>query len=750
MKQITIILLLLCCVTLAVAEDTSITARDRAKQRLALRASAQKIMDIVGSPVEFGENESRLLTAELSSRMQQDIKAHADPKVSRKLCAGVLSERYRQAVEHQIDYVIKQAGKNTALPISKEEVMQHIGVGWEQQTAAAADIFAKKHIAATFDKARKQSVALQRDQLKDRIKMPAEHDLNRRLTALAERSGHHPPRTDDFKSMTEWLASFAEDDNTPLYKEVQHSNREVSARIMQRVKKQYGSQLSAIKKSAKNLPHNAIDSETIQISLRDAVDLSTKKMRLDDEKNRSGAKSAIYNPFDVIYAEVERKAETMQEERLVVAILEQKNIPIGSSAVESVLRSDLEAHVFVANSRNLLVTRYASETMPWIIKNLATRARRVGDANFNSKLDSLIKQNKRLEKAVNDFLGKSLDSVLPDIRNKIVTEQLKIVFGGAPDEIEMLSPEAVQAVWDAGYGDPVKNSDKAWSALQSAGLIADGAVKENMLEESRHKIVDISNRLIPVACSAVREQANMLNVLEQEWTPRLRNDIEKNRSVEKITSDWTAELKDRWSEYVEKQSLPYPDLFARTLDMLEKTVRKLFESVEAEMEDQPTEPTPEEAQPVEEPPETPEDSTEVTIEKMLETLDFVLYFRDTSSGASEAVLLDGKGATTRLSFDPSNVKSAVDEVFKTVVPAIESAAASKAKQNPKRKGIIALLTRDRTLDLKIAVLVGSKQVRLIMSILLRNRVELFVEDWNANPVNPTLELEWEDNLEVIQ
>ncbi len=34
------------------------------------------------------------------------------------------------------------------------------------------------------------------------------------------------------------------------------------------------------------------------------------------------------------------------------------------------------------------------------------------------------------------------------------------------------------------------------------------------------------------------------------------------------------------------------------------------------------------------------------------------------------------------------------------------------------------------------------------SILLRNRVELFVADWNANPANPTLELEWEDNLEV--
>ena len=141
--------------------------------------------------------------------------------------------------------------------------------------------------------------------------MPAEDDLNSRLTELAETSGHHPPRTGDLRSMTEWLASFAEDDNKPLYKEVQHSNREASERIMQRVKKQYGSQLSSVKKSAKNLPHKAIDAETIQTALRYAVDLSTKKLRLEVEKNSSGAKPVIYNTFDVIYADNIHPSENM-------------------------------------------------------------------------------------------------------------------------------------------------------------------------------------------------------------------------------------------------------------------------------------------------------------------------------------------------------------------------------------------------------------------------------------------------------
>ncbi len=291
-----------------------------------------------------------------------------------------------------------------------------------------------------------------------------------------------------------------------------------------------------------------------------------------------------------------------------------------------------------------------------------------------------------------------------------------------------------------------------------AVLILGDVDKAEMLEETRQQIVDTANRLIPIAVLAMRKQANILSGLEQAWGSRLSKDVESGRSVDEITVDWTDELKRLWSAYAEKQKLPYPDLFNRTIDLLEKTVRKLYESVEAELdaaesEEQPTEPTPEEEQPVEEPPppeETPEDATEVTIQEMLEKLDFVLYFRDTEDGQSEAVLLDGKGASTRLRFDPGDVNSAVEEVYKTVIPAIESAAGSKAKKNPKRKGVIALLTRDRTLDLKIAVLVGSKQVRHMTGILLRNRVELFVKDWNANPANPAIEIEWEDNLELAR
>jgi hypothetical protein len=249
----------------------------------------------------------------------------------------------------------------------------------------------------------------------------------------------------------------------------------------------------------------------------------------------------------------------------------------------------------------------------------------------------------------------------------------------------------------------------------------------------------------------MREQANRLADMESEWTDRLGRDVEANRPLEKIVTDWTRELDRRWRSQADRQKLPYPDLFAHTLDLLDKTVRKLYESRRSELEAEaetaeqpPAEPSTEEPPP----PDDPQDAATVSIEELLERLDVVLYFRDTADGRSEAVLLDGSGKTRQLGFDPGDVRAAVDAVFESIIPTVEADVRAKASQQTRRSGLLALFQRSRSLDLKVAVLVGSERVRHMMSILLRNRIETFVADWNAHPANPPLELEWEDNLEL--
>lgn len=756
MKRITTILLICCC-SVVFAQETKYSARDRAKHQLVIRAVAQKIDDILESPSVGNKEEIRALTSELNARMQSDVSAHADPQTSRKLCVGILREKRIQEINRQIDDFIKQAAEHSALPVNRENVMTHVGADWNQRITKYANKYAASNIDTTFTKARKQSVALQRDEVKDRIKMPAEIELNSQLNMLAKKTGHHPLKTDDLNGLSSWVESFASTDVKTLFKEVRHSNHELSERIVQRVKEQYNSQFAALKKGSKNLPYSAIDAEAIQVVLQNSVLKGVETLNNEYKKSNPDSKSIIYKPFTVITDEAKNMAKSMQQKRIATAIVALKNLPIRADAVESLLRSNINKHVVSKQSYALLVSHYAAEIKPWIIKNLDDRAGHPNDTKYYSKYDAIIKNSKHLIETIKKHTGATLNMMLPNIRAKIMNDQLQDIFGQDPAEIDVLTAQAVNAIWETGRYKGLNDFNHAWQALNTAGLISDGADKSAMFEETRGQIVEIAKRLISVAANAVREQENMLKSLEREWTPKLRKDVESGRSADEITGDWSDEMNRRWMVYSEKKSVPYPYLFDRTVDMLNKTVRKLFESVKAELESakskaQAAKPKPEEKTTVKEPPpeETLKSSTAATIEKMLETLDFVLYFRDTSRGKSEAVLLNGKGEPTKVDFDPNDVTASVDEVYKAVIPAIESAVRNKAQENPKRKGIMALLTRARSLDLKMAVLVGSKQVRYMTSILLRNRVELFVKDWNANPANSTLELEWEDNLEIAQ
>jgi hypothetical protein len=766
MKRVAIIVALVTCITsVAPCEEPHMSARDRAKRQLAVRAAAQKIVDSLQTTPVTTEESERELVSELGSRMHKDVKAHSDPKTSRTICLKHLVDERLRALDRRIDDAVARAREHTALPLKREDVASLLGDDWARRAKTEADAFAARSIDSAFSQARRQSVALQRDELKGRIRMPAEKELDTRLTTLAGSSGHHPPQSSDLDSLTDWLSSFAAPLDRPLFKEVKHSTREAAQRIVDEVKTQYSQQLTSLNKAAKTLPDHAIDAEGILESLQKATQTAIKALQVEEMRNPPDERATIYGPFSVIRQDADRMAGVLEEERLDAAMRGNKTIPLEAAAVESTIRSALTAHRDTKESRTRLLSRYTTELTPWFSEQLATQAGRRDDDAFVARIRGLLTQNARLAKAVGDQVARQLDPMLPDIRQRVAQDQLRAAFGALPDTIESLTPEAVETIWVAGRCKAVKKLQDAWQSLQAAELIVAPTEKDRLLDEAQRQVIGTCNRLIPTACRAMREQGNQLALLEKDWTPRLRKDVESGRAIEKSVADWTSELNRRWTAHASKQKLPYPDLFARTLDLLEKTVRKLFESLLAELEKEaqekakeeaeeeaeaPAEPAPEE-ETVEEPPpeETPEDATSVTIEDMLETLDFVLFFRDAGQ-QSEAVLLDGDGVSHRIAFDAGDIENSVDAIYEAIKPAIATAAKSKAVKRSDTPVLLGIFQRFRSLDLKMAVLVGSKQVRHMTSILLRNRVELFVEDWNADPENPTLELEWEDNLEIAQ
>jgi len=742
-------------------------------RQLAVRAAAQKIADALQTPPEANEEAVRKMVADLGAHMMTHVEGHANPEKSRTLCIQLLADQRRMALDQWIDEAVARAREQTDLPLRREDVLELIGDNWDKRANSDAAKFAVQHIDKVFSRTRKQSVALQRDELKGRIRMPEQKDFDARLSGLADESGQHPPRPLELDKLKGWLASFAVSPDQPLFKEVTHSTHEAAQRVLDQLKKQYTQQLDALRKAAESLPDNLLDADSIRAALLESTETAIKALQVEEMHNPPGERTTIYGPLAAVQQEAKSMAVVLEEARLDAAIRTQDNVPLDPAAVESTVRSNLSAHRATNASRQLLLARYVRELKPWFTERLVARANRVGDGLFASRIDRMLTRSKRLTKSLNDRVAAQLDSVLPEIRKRIASDQLRAAFGDLPATIAALTPESADALWTAGRCDAVKKFEAAWQALADARLVAADADRRHFVAEAQQQVIETCNRVVPTACRAMRDQINQVAALEKDWTPQLRKEVDSGRPVEKIINDWTRELDRRWRDHTEKHELPYPDLFARTLDLLDKTVRKLYESCRKEIEEaamaadqqpeepeepaepekpQPEEPEPEEPETTEEPPpeEPPEEAAAVSVEALLETLDFVLFFRDTQEGKTEAVLLDGAGASTRILFNPDFVQPAVDAVYAAILPPLKTATRGKAEKNPKRTGLLSLFGGSRPLDLKVAVLVGSEQIRHMTSILLRNRVELFVNDWNANPTNRPIELEWEDNLEVAQ
>ncbi len=765
MKLNTLVLLLMFLAAVGRSQDAHVEARNRAMRQLAVRAAAQKVVDSLQTPPEPTEEDMRRLVADLGADMMANVDTHCDPAASRTLCVRLLAEQRRRALDQWIDDAVARAREQTDLPLRREDVLELIGDDWEKRVTSDANQFADRHIDEAFTRSRKQSVAIQRDELKGRIRMPEQNALESKLAEIASPPGKPLPPPDALDTLTGWLASFAAPPDRPLFKEVTHSTREAAQRVLDHVKKQYTHQMEALRGAADALPENVLDANSIRKALLESVDTAVKALQVEEMYNPPGERATIYGPLAPVCKEADHMADTLEEARFDAAIKAQENVPLAPAVVESAVRSNLTAHRSAKASRQLLLDRYVDELKPWFTERLVVRARRVGDGLFATRVDTLLTRSKRLAGSLRDRVAAQLDLVLPDIRARIATDQLRAAFGELPAEIAALMPESVEALWAAGRCDTVKTFEAAWQAVRDAELIGPDTNPQHLVDEARNEVVETCNRLVPAACRAMREQINRLTILEGDWTPRLREDVDSGRPIEKIVSDWTRELDRRWRDHAEEQEIPYPDLFALTIDLVDKTVRKLYESTEKDLAEATTEatevqeeapPAPEEPAPEEPAPEEPEtieetpteETAAVSVQDLLETLDFVLFFRDTPDGQAEAVLLDGSGASTRILFHPDHVQPAVDAVFTGILPALESATLGKAEQRPKRTGLLSLFGGSRPLDLKVAVLVGSKQVRHMTSILLRHRVELFVEDWNANPANRPIELEWEDNLEV--
>jgi hypothetical protein len=753
--------LLACSITQG--QTTPPTARARAKHQLALRAAAQQVVDTIKPDATLPPELRSQLIGELSEAMLTNIPAHARHEASLALCVDLIVTAQQTSLDRSIDAIIAAANRESPATIQRDDVLPLIAKDWDAHLYLQATTFASTHASALFEVARPRSVAVQRDQLRLQVPMPSETELNTQLAAIQRRSGTPLPPPTALDTLLPWLVKHAQKDTPALFQEVHHTTENAARQVIQNIRAQYEGQTRELNQAVNTIPPEAVLREQIQDHLLHSLHTHTDALRNDTHD----AAIVIYSPLTPITQDAIARAPKLEAKRLGTAILALPPPKLDLGNIAATLQQHPEDHIHFKPSLTHFADAFLPKLIPWFANALISHLEPLDPAPIRDLLTARLAQPGHEHNAARQHIEKQLAADLRDVRDAYAVVQLTNLLGSMPSTSTPLPTAAMSKLITSFPDLNPNNFDNTWRILTGIDLIKKPDLKPLLFEESHTRLIAWAQHHIPQARKAHAEQLRLLAQLETEWTPQLKADVAQQRPIEEITTDWTTELTTRWTQQNTQLQLPYPALFPHTRDLLEKIIRKLYDAAipdetdptESAVEKDPLpeeieteEPTPEEPEPEEPKPEEPkpEEQTPIPVEDLLKDLDFVLYLRDTKQGEAQALLLSDDRPPIKMNFDPADVQSAVDTLFLTIQPALVQASGIKAKANPNPTGIMSLFKRPTALDLKIAVLVSSREVRHITGILLRNRVELFVADWNADPQTPPLELEWEDDLEVAR
>ncbi len=727
-------------------------ARARAKRQLTLRAAAQKVAETL-DPVDTLDPDTRnALVSELSSAMLSDVVTHRTRTQSLSACVEKLTQDHAKALEQRILETIGEANRHTSPPISITEIRPLITDTQLQNPFLAATAFAKQHAGTLFTEARTKSVALQRDQLRLQVPMPPPDALNAKLAAIQEEMEGRLPALKELASLVPWLVSQAQQEAPALFEEIHHSTEAAAEQVVQQIRTQYQGQAKTLSAATQSLPPEHLLREEITEYFEKMLEAYTDRERTENHDPAI----TIYPPLAPILDEAGKQASELEPKQLCTAIASLPAPPCDLGHLAESLMKHPEQHRSFTESTKLFSEQLLSRLRPWFPAALESAMDLQDPISLRARLAELLDAPGPVHEMALAHIEKALTDELKAVRDGFAITQLTRLLGSPASSIECLPHSAISILRDDFAERPADGFESAWEILSGIGMIKKSGIKEELIDESRSALTAWASARVTEARQTMATQEKLLRTLEQEWAQSLQRDVAKKTPIKTILTSWHNELASRWTAFIANQPAAYLTLLPSTEALLEKTVRKLYDSTEAEAEAAaqaenatPAEPEvqPEEPQPEEPEPETPAEAT--PIDELLKNMDFVLYMRDTGKGKAEATLLSSEMDPIRMAFDPSEIQNGVDSLFLAIQPTLSKSAGIKNDTAPASGGLLKLFKRPEPLQLKIAVLVGSREVRHMTGILLRNRVQLFVEDWNADPENRPIELEWEDDLELI-
>lgn len=740
--------------TMSAVSQEQATSMDRAKRIMAIRAAAKRVID--DSKVFLDNPRTRaVIRAMMENSMKADVAAHKQRDVSRNLCLTRARQSVQDLLVSNVVLAVADAAQHSPLPITVADVIANVDSNWTGSANKVAEGFTALHFESVFTEARQSVTANQRFEAEKKISYPPYPALNRELDRLA--GGRITLPRAEFDAIGKWWSNETVRNLPPLFDEVQAALNTTFKQIGSEIADQSEHQLALVQKSVSNrndmsryLTAKGIH-DRIAAVCRDEI----QKTARETPKSSQGLSAPAYDLFEVTDASMRTNANRLETEYFSDYIRSFAAVPVSTQDLSRVILSNPAEHKNARRSSELLNAKMNNELSGWVASKYVMRAECDAlvrnDATvkyFTSKLA----QTGATASVWAECVRRTLETPLTAARADAARRQTEQYFSRF-NTVKILADDTVNALADKRNFAPFKTMTELREAMPD--LIPAEKDTGVLLDETEVMLIGRANEINAAAEQAVRGQERCLRELEKDRLPQLEQQVTARKPAAEIISAWSVELAERWAQQGKAAGSPYNSILKRTGDLLNKTVRQLYDAklAAAEKKSTPQDSSRPAAQiKPEEQSKTPQTASsggaagETKTSRKTKgdtTADLFFVIRDVDKGECE-VLLEAEDGTVlaKAVFNPERVEDAAESVFSATRDNIRQAVASR--QTMSRGALFGLIPGRRSglKELNIYIVVQSARVRLKTSLLIRARVEDLIDQWAQESSVTAPKLRW--------
>ena len=753
----------LAVLSLAHPDASGQDARARARRQLALRAAATEAVETVQLLAEADADVDATLKSMLSDAMLRDVADYREADASRRQCRPEAERFKRDIISGKVADIVSRAQSHSPKEIGIDDLMATLGSDWAARRDAAVAEYLERGYEQIFTAARRTAVALQREQLAQKVSYPEFDTLDELLseTLAARGQPEHPLGEDDFKSLGARLEGLIMDD-LPVFEEVEGTLRELNDSVVNHIAEEYGRQISIVDETPAYLDEVDITVERIVAVIGE---------RLAHGVRPKPGPPPAYDIFSVTRIYADEESQALESSLFAQFIADTDAIAVAPGAIEDIIADDLAGHYAHGQSADLLAEHFSGKFAPELASAYASAKNAELAAEKLSELSSQLTESASLAAAYEQRIRREIDALLPALRSELARRQVQERL---PEVFQDWPPDTDVAEWLY-----ERQSTSAADMDQLAELLAlvgaedvDIAAMELIEESEKLALEEFNSRAAPAA-AALAAQMRVVAEVERRMLPDLRQLIVEGVRLRQILRQWRDLWRELWPDKAE--AAEFSQMMRLADSQLEKNVRQRYDSIKEEIEleremvakvDAGVAEPSEEADAVEESDiievvdqEDDTDDEQLVGEtlpagmspgfgEMMEGLagraDLIFRFSDGVDGRAVFEFASPNIASgSRIEFDSTRVDHASDEISAAVNDLLVKVAGSKAEQ---QSGILRIpfMTGRREPVLSIYVSVESRNLRHITIVGLRQSLRNDLDTLSAERDLSRFEIQWRE------